>query len=41
MKLSELEKIIKLFTLLGFDIKKIKITDVAKILKWEGKTWKR
>lgn len=37
MKLSELKKIIKLFTLLGFDIKKIKITDVAKILKWEGK----
>lgn len=41
MKLSELEKIIELLKNLNFDIKKIKITDVEKILKWGEKTWKR
>lgn len=41
MKLSELEKIIELLKNLNFDIKKIKVIDIEKILKWEGKTWKR
>lgn len=41
MKLTELEKIIELLKNLNFDIKKTKVIDIGKILKWEEKTWKR